>query len=62
MSRPSARRPTRPASAPTGGVGVGQYGALVDAWGWIAIIRYEANAAAELGVQSGDVVWLTAAD
>ena len=45
-----------------GGVGVGQYGAIVDAWGWIAIIRYEANAAAELGVQSGDVVWLTAAD
>jgi len=45
-----------------GGVGVGLYGAIVDAWGWIAIIRYEANAAAELGVQSGDVVWLTAAD
>lgn len=45
-----------------GSVGVGQYGVIVDAWEWIAIIRYEANAAAELGVQSGDVVWLTAAD
>jgi S-adenosylmethionine hydrolase len=45
-----------------GGVGVGQYGVIVDAWEWIAIIRYEANAAADLGVQSGDVVWLTAAD
>jgi S-adenosylmethionine hydrolase len=45
-----------------GGVAQGDYGAIVDAWNWIAIIRYEANAAAELGVQSGDVVWLTAAD
>ena len=45
-----------------GSVGVGQYGVIVDAWEWIAIIRYEANAAADLGVQSGDVVWLTAAD
>ena len=45
-----------------GSVGVGQYGVIVDAWEWIAIIRYEANAAAELGVQAGDVVWLTAAD
>jgi hypothetical protein len=28
----------------------------------LAIIRYEANAAADLGVRSGDPVWLTAAD
>ena len=44
-----------------GRVGVGEYGVIVDAWEWLAIIRYEANAAADLGVQSGDVVWLTAA-
>jgi S-adenosylmethionine hydrolase len=44
-----------------GGVEQGAYGVLVDAWNWIAVIRYEANAAAELGVQSGDPVWLTAA-
>jgi S-adenosylmethionine hydrolase len=50
-----------PRTGTYGGVGVGQYGVIVDAWEWIAIIRYEANAAAELGVQSGDVVWLTAA-
>ena len=37
-----------------------RYGVLVDAWNWMAVIRYEANAAAELGVQSGDPVWLTA--
>ena len=43
-----------------GGVEPGAYGVLVDAWNWIAVIRYEANAAAELGVQSGDPVWLTA--
>ncbi len=43
-----------------GGVEPGAYGVLVDAWNWMAVIRYEANAAAELGVQSGDVVWLTA--
>lgn len=45
-----------------GSVGQGEYGVIIDAWEWLAIIRYEANAAAELGVQSGDVVWLTAAD
>jgi S-adenosylmethionine hydrolase len=43
-----------------GGVRPGAYGVIVDAWEWLAIIRYEANAAAELGVQSGDTVWLTA--
>ena len=43
-----------------GGVEPGAYGVLVDAWNWMAVIRFEANAAAELGVQSGDVVWLTA--
>lgn len=42
-----------------GGVEPGAYGVLVDAWNWMAVIRYEANAAAELGVQPGDSIWLT---
>jgi S-adenosylmethionine hydrolase len=42
------------------GVEPGAYGVLVDAWNWMAVIRYEANAAGELGVQSGDPIWLTA--
>ena len=33
-----------------GAVEPGAYGVLVDAWNWIAVIRYEANAAAELGI------------
>ena len=45
-----------------GSVGQGDYGVIVDAWEWLAIIRYEANAAADLGVRTGDPVWLTAAD
>ncbi len=43
-----------------GQVEPGAYGILVDAWGWMAVIRFEASAAADLGVQPGDPVWLTA--
>jgi S-adenosylmethionine hydrolase len=43
-----------------GSVSPGAYGLIVDAWEWLAVIRYEENAAAELGVRPGDVVWLTA--
>ncbi len=42
-------------------VDVGAFGILIDAWGWMAIIRYEANACAELALRVGDPVWLTAA-
>lgn len=43
-----------------GQVEAGAYGILVDAWEWMAIIRYEASAAADLAVQAGDPIWLTA--
>jgi S-adenosylmethionine hydrolase len=43
-----------------GEVAVGSFGILVDAWGWMSVIRYEANAAADLGIRPGDPVWLTA--
>jgi S-adenosylmethionine hydrolase len=43
-----------------GQVDVGAYGILIDAWEWMAIIRYEANAAADLAVRAGDPIWLTA--
>lgn len=36
----------------------GEYAIIEDAWGWITVIRFEANAAAELGVRPGDAVWL----
>ena len=35
-------------------VAAGEYAAIEDAWGWITVIRFEANAAAELGVRPGD--------
>ena len=44
-----------------GEVAVGSFGILVDAWGWMSVIRYEANAAADLGVRAGDPIWLTTA-
>ena len=44
-----------------GQVEPGAYGILVDAWEWMAVIRFEASAAADLGVQPGDPVWLTTA-
>jgi S-adenosyl-L-methionine hydrolase (adenosine-forming) len=43
-------------------VAVGEYAVIEDAWGWITVIRFEANAAAELGVRPGDAVWLMTAD
>ena len=42
-----------------GEVQPGEYGAVIDAWGWIDVIRYVANAADGLGVGAGDQVWIT---
>jgi S-adenosylmethionine hydrolase len=39
-------------------VGAGQYGVVTNAWGWITVIRYEANAGAGLLVGRDDPVWL----
>jgi len=39
----------------------GEYGMLVDAWDWVSIIRYEASAAAGMGVTRGDPVWIALA-
>jgi S-adenosylmethionine hydrolase len=39
-------------------VGEGQYGLLEDAWGWVMVVRFEANAAAGLMVGRADPVWL----
>jgi hypothetical protein len=36
----------------------GQYGLLEDAWGWVTVIRYEANASGGLMVGRDDAVWL----
>jgi S-adenosyl-L-methionine hydrolase (adenosine-forming) len=41
-----------------GGVEPGEYGILEDAWGWVSIMRFEANAAAELAVREGDPIWI----
>ena len=41
---------------------MGEYAIIEDAWGWITVIRFEANAAAELGVRPGDAVWLMTSD
>ena len=41
-------------------VAPGEFAVIEDAWGWITVIRFEANAAAELGVRPGDPVWLLA--
>ena len=43
-------------------VAAGEYAVIEDAWGWITVIRFEANAAAELGVRPGDAVWLMTPD
>jgi hypothetical protein len=40
----------------------GAFAVIEDAWGWITVIRFGANAAAELGVRPGDPVWLMTAD
>jgi S-adenosyl-L-methionine hydrolase (adenosine-forming) len=39
----------------------GEYGMLVDAWDWVSIIRYEASAAAGMGVTRGDPIWIATA-
>jgi S-adenosylmethionine hydrolase len=39
----------------------GEYGMLVDAWDWVSVIRYEASAAAGMGVTRGDPVWIALA-
>lgn len=39
----------------------GEYGMLVDAWDWVSIIRFEASAAAGMGVVHGDPIWISAA-
>ena len=39
----------------------GEYGMLVDAWEWVSVIRYEASAAAGMGVTRGDPVWIALA-
>jgi S-adenosyl-L-methionine hydrolase (adenosine-forming) len=41
-----------------GAVGSGEYGVLADAWGWLSIVRFEANAAGELDVREGDPIWI----
>lgn len=42
-------------------VPAGEYGLLVDAWDWVSVIRYEASAAAGMGVTRGDPVWIASA-
>jgi len=39
----------------------GEYGMLVDAWEWVSVIRYEASAAAGMGVTRGDPIWIALA-
>lgn len=41
-----------------GDVAEGEYGILVDAWGWLSVIRYAASAAEGLGVAPGDLAWI----
>jgi S-adenosylmethionine hydrolase len=45
-----------------GEVGVGEYGVLADAWGWLSIMRFEANAASELAVREGDPIWVATSE
>src|SRR4029079_18470527 len=40
----------------------GEYAIIEDAWGWITVIRFAANAAAELGVRPRGAVWLMTSD
>jgi S-adenosylmethionine hydrolase len=40
----------------------GGYGVLVEAWGWLAVVRYAGRAAEDLQVEPGELVWLGAAD
>lgn len=43
-----------------GEVATGEYAILEDAWGWMALIRDEGNAANQFAVGRGDRVWLSA--
>ncbi|MEP7224429.1 MAG: SAM hydroxide adenosyltransferase [Actinomycetota bacterium] len=43
-------------------VAPGECAVIEDVWGWIPVIRFGANAAAELGVRPGDPVWLISPD
>ena len=43
-------------------VAAGEFAVIEDAWGWVTVIRFEASAADELGVRSGDPVWVLALD
>jgi S-adenosyl-L-methionine hydrolase (adenosine-forming) len=45
-----------------GEVAPGACAVIEDAWGWITVIRFGANAAADLGVRPGDEVWLLPPD
>ncbi len=40
----------------------GGYGVLVEAWGWVAVVRYAGRAAEDLEVEPGELVWIGAAD
>jgi S-adenosylmethionine hydrolase len=40
------------------GVGLGEYGLIVDAWGWVTVCRFEASAGEGLMVGRDDVVWI----
>ena len=53
---PGAARSWRTATS-----SAGEYGMLVDAWDWVAVIRYEASAAAAMDVTRGDPVWIALA-
>jgi S-adenosylmethionine hydrolase len=41
-------------------VGSGEYGLLVDAWGWIALVRYGARASEGVDAYAGVPVWIVA--
>ena len=45
-----------------GDVEPGEYGMLLDAWDWVAVIRFEASAADGMAVTRGDPVWIALAD
>jgi S-adenosylmethionine hydrolase len=57
----SASTPARRA-ATYSEVAWGEYATIEDAWGWVTVIRFEASAAADLDVRTGDPVWLISAE
>jgi S-adenosylmethionine hydrolase len=68
QAAPSLKVATTSASTPArraatyAEVGPGEYATIEDAWGWMAVIRFEASAAADLVVRTGDPVWLLATE